>query len=69
MAGTENPVGVGMGWDGEGEGGTIPTATLSPPECIHCHHQNDSALKKGSDESHFNNCGVKSKMVSTSHNL
>ena len=21
---------------------------------IHCHHQNDSYIKKGSDESHFN---------------
>ena len=42
MAGTENPGGVGMGWDGEGEGGTTPIATLSPPECIHCHRQNDT---------------------------
>ena len=22
--------------------------------CIHCHHQNDSCIKMGSDESHFN---------------
>ena len=21
---------------------------------LHCHHQNDSCIKKGSDESHFN---------------
>ena len=31
-----------------GEGGYIPVATLSP------HHQNDSCIKIGSDESHFN---------------
>ena len=24
------------------------------PNAIHCHHQNDSCIKMGSDESHFN---------------
>ena len=24
------------------------------PIAIHCHHQNDSCIKKGRDESHFN---------------
>ena len=23
---------------------------------LHCHHQNDSCIKMGSDESHFNQC-------------
>ena len=41
---------------------------------LHCHHQNDSCIKKGSDESHFNasliNCeGQSYKTVSTDHNL
>ena len=31
-----------------GEGDYIPIAAL------HCHHQNDSCIKMGSDESHFN---------------
>ena len=39
----------------------------------HCHHQNDSCIKMGSDESHFNvfsNCeGQSHKTVSTNHNL
>ena len=33
-----------------GGGGEI--IYLSP----HCHHQNDSCIKMGSDESHFNYC-------------
>ena len=36
---------------------------------LHCHHQNDSCIKMGSDESHFNvslNCeGQSHKTVST----
>ena len=48
-----------------GEGGLY----LSP----HCHHQNDSCIKMGSDESHFNvsvgNDGQGHKTVSTNHNL
>ena len=24
------------------------------PKALHCHHQNDSRIKMGSDESHFN---------------
>ena len=40
---------------------------------LHCHHQNDSCIKMGSDESHFN-VSVGSdrqshKTVSTNHNL
>ena len=40
---------------------------------LHCHHQNDSCVKIGSDESHFNNSigsdGQSHKTVSTNHNL
>ena len=25
---------------------------------LHCHHQNDFCIKMGSDESHFNVCGL-----------
>ena len=45
----------------------IPIATLSPPD------QNDSCIKMGSDESHFNvsvgGDGQSHKTVSTDHNL
>ena len=40
---------------------------------LHCHHQNDSCIKTGSDESHFNvsegSDGQSHKKVSTNHNL
>ena len=40
---------------------------------LHCHHQNDSRIKTGSDESHFNvsvACdGQSHKTVSTNHNF
>ena len=42
---------------------------------LHCHHQNDSCNKMGSDESHFNvtvsvgSDGQSHKTVSTDHNL
>ena len=40
---------------------------------LHCHHQNVSCIKMGSDESHFNvsvgNDGQSHKTVSTNHNL
>ena len=40
---------------------------------LHCHHQNDSCIKMGSDESHFNvsvgNDEQSHKTVSTNHNL
>ena len=40
---------------------------------LHCHHQNDSCIKMGRDESHFNvsveNDGQSHKTVSTNHNL
>ena len=43
------------------------------PIAIHCHHQNDSCIKMGSDESHFNDSvgsdGQSYKTVSTNHNL
>ena len=39
---------------------------------LHCHHQNDSCIKTGSDESHFNvsvgSDGQSHKIVSTDHN-
>ena len=64
------------------KGDYIPIATLSPPErgreiiylSLHCHHRNNSCIKMGSDESHFNvslYCGEGQslKTVSTGHNL
>ena len=40
---------------------------------LHCHHQNDSCIQMGSDESHFNvsvgSDGQSQKTVSTNHNL
>ena len=40
---------------------------------VHCHHQNDSCIKMGSAESHFNvsvgSDGQSHKTVSTNHNL
>ena len=40
---------------------------------LHCHHQNDSCIKMGSDESHFNvsvgSDGQSHMTVSTNHNL
>ena len=37
-------------WRGGGGGGEREIIYLS----LHCHHQNDSCIKMGSDESHFN---------------
>ena len=52
----------GMEVGGEGEG-----------DSLHCHHQNDSCIKMGSDESHFNvsvgSDGQSHRTVSTNHNL
>ena len=40
---------------------------------LHCHHQNDSCIKLGSDESHFDvsvgSDGQSHRTVSTNHNL
>ena len=36
---------------------------------LHCHHQNDSCIKMGSDESHFNVSVGSYKTVSANHNL
>ena len=40
---------------------------------LHCQHQNDSCIKMGSDESHFNvsvgSGGQSHETVSTNHNL
>ena len=40
---------------------------------LHCHHQNDSCIKTGSDESRFNvsvgSDGQSHKTVSTNHNI
>ena len=51
----------------EGGGGEIIYLSL------HCHHQNDSCSKMGSDESHFNvsaeSDGQSHRTVSTNHNL
>ena len=57
----------GGGMEVGGEGDYIPIA-------IHSHHQNDSCIKVGSDESHFNvsvgiSDGQSHRTVSTNHNL
>ena len=55
--------GGGVRWEGEGD--YIPIA-------IHCHHQNDSCIKMGSDESHFNVSFIvrdKVRKLPTNHNL
>ena len=40
---------------------------------LHCHHQNDTCIKMGSDESHFKvsvgRSGQSHRTVSTNHNL
>ena len=40
---------------------------------LHCHHKNDSCIKMGSDESHFNvsvgSDGQSHRTVSTNHDL
>ena len=59
--------------DGEGGGvwslGKREIRDLS----LHCHHQNDSCIKMGSDESHFNvsvgSVGQSHGTVSANHNL
>ena len=55
----------GGGMEGGGEGDYIYLS-------LHCHHQNDSCIKMGSDESHFNvsveSDGQSHKTVSTNHN-
>ena len=54
----------GRGYGGGGRGIYI---------LLHCHHQNDSCIKMGSDENHFNvsvgGDGQSHKTVSTNHNL
>ena len=48
-----------MGGGGE-QGDYIPIICL----LLHCHHQNDSCIKTGSDESHFNvSVGVMDKVT------
>ena len=61
--------GVWRWWVGGG-GGKREIIYLS----IHCHHQNDSRIKTGSDESHFNVSFIvrrdkSHRTVSTNHNL
>ena len=64
-----------MAYYGWGEGGGLEVG--GKREIIylslHCHHQNDSCIKMGSDESHFNvsvgSEGQSHKTVSTNHNL
>ena len=58
----------GRGYGGGG-GGEREIIHLS----LHCHHQNGSCIRMGSDESHFNvsvgSDGQSHKTVSTNHNL
>ena len=52
----------------EGSGGKSEIIYLS----LHCHHQNDSCITIGSDDSHFNISfivRVNHKTVSTDHNF
>ena len=60
--------GRGEGGKGVGRWGKREIIYLS----LHCHHQNDSCIKVGSDESHFNasveSDGHSHKTVSTNHN-
>ena len=64
---------LGTGRRGGGEGvwrwGEWAIIYLS----LHCHRQNDSCIKMGSDESHFNvsvgSDGQSHRTVSTNHNL
>ena len=59
----------GGGGGMEVEGGGREIIYLS----LHCHHQNDSCIKMGTDESHFNvsvgSDGQSHKTVSTNHSL
>ena len=59
--------GGGRGYGGGG--GERESIYLS----LHCHHQNDSCIKMGSDESHFNvsvgSDGQSHRTVSTNQNL
>ena len=55
-------------WGGYGRGGEREIIYLS----LHYHHQNDSCIKMGSDESHFNvSLIARDKVVrlSTDHNV
>ena len=66
LAGTEIPEVGGEGGGGDGTGGLFLT--------LHFHHQTDSCIQMGSDESHFNasltSCeGQSHKTVSTDHNF
>ena len=64
---------LGRGEGGGGEGvwrwGEREIIYLS----LHCHHQNDSCIQMGSDESHFNvsvgSDGQSHRTVSTNHDL
>ena len=50
LLGTGRRVGRGYGSGGGGGGGKREVIYLS----VYCHHQNDSCIMMGSDESHFN---------------
>ena len=57
---------------GGGEGMEVGEEGDYIPIAIHCHHQNDSCIKMGSDESHFNvsvGSDGRHKTVSTNDNL
>ena len=64
---------VGQG-EGGGRGGWCGGVREIIYLSLHCHHQNDSCIKMGSDESHFNisvgsDGGQSHKTVSTDHNF
>ena len=60
----------GMGYGGGGRGRLYIYYTY---HYVHCNHQNDSCIKMGSNQSHFNvsvgSDGQSHKTVSTNHNL
>ena len=60
------------GEKGGGEGGMEMGEMEIIYLSLHCHNQNDSCIKMGSDESHFNvsvgSDGQSHKTVSTNHN-
>ena len=69
----ENGGGGGGGEVGGGKGVWRGVKRESIYLSLHCHHQDDSCIKTGSDESHFNvsvgSHGQSHKTVSTNHNL
>ena len=54
MLNVHRPHKVYQGWGEGGERGMEMGREVDYIPIVHCHHQNDSSFKMGSDESHFN---------------